>query len=131
MEHLVNERNQAELNKKLVGEFLQKVVGDLDFKSIPSYIAEDYIQHNPMVADGRQAFTDFATIAFKDLPKSKVDIKRMIAEGDLVSVHTKGNFNGKDVSIMDIFRIENNMIAEHWDVIQEVPEQSANDHPMF
>ena len=58
-------------------------------------------------------------------------IQHLNAEGDFVYIHTKSKMGPKTVSIIDVFRIENGKIAEHWDVIQEVPEKSANPHPMF
>lgn len=68
---------------------------------------------------------------FKDAPKEKVDLQRIAADGDLVYLHVRSKMGNKTVAVVDIFRIENGKIAEHWDVIQEVPEKSANPHPMF
>jgi len=94
-------------------------------------MGETYIQHNPNVADGRQAIIDATKIWFKGGTKSKIKFLKIIAEKDLVFLHIKGNYGQGDISIMDVFRIEDNKIIEHWDAIQAVPEKSANDHPMF
>lgn len=127
---LAQQQNE-ELNKKLVADMYQAIFGDKNIAAADQYIAENYIQHNPMVADGREALKSALTQWFKNAPKEKVDIQRMGADGDLVFIHTRSVRGGKTNSIIDIFRVENGKIAEHWDVIQEVPANAANDHPMF
>jgi predicted SnoaL-like aldol condensation-catalyzing enzyme len=72
-----------------------------------------------------------ATQWFKGAPKEKIDIQHIAADGDLVFIHLRANMGGKVNSVIDIFRLENGKITEHWDVIQEVPAKSANPHPMF
>lgn len=122
----------AAKNKKMVVDFYQKLFGDKDISVIDQYIAENYIQHNPIAADGRQAIKDIATKWIANQPKTKVDFQKVAADGDLVFLHIKSkSFSGKDVSLIDIFRIKNGKIVEHWDVMQEVPDKSANPHPMF
>lgn len=127
----LTEKARLESNKAMVMEFYQKLFGDKDLSVIDKYIAEDYIQHNPAAADGRQALKDVLKVWFKDAPKDSVDFQRVTADGDLVILHIRSQMSGKTFAIVDIFRIEAGMIAEHWDVIQEVPEKSANEHPMF
>ncbi|HLO59546.1 MAG TPA: nuclear transport factor 2 family protein [Bacteroidales bacterium] len=132
-----NEKNceqrfqQIEANKKMVTEFYQQLFGDKNPEVILKYLAEDYIQHNPALPDGRKALYDAVKVWFKDAPKEKVDLQRIAADGDLVYLHVRSKMGNKTVAVVDIFRIENGKIAEHWDVIQEVPEKSANPHPMF
>jgi len=119
-------------NKKLVRNFYQEVFGDKNVSAIDKYVSRDiYIQHNPTIADGREAFKTAALQWFKDAPKETVDIQRISADGDLVWVHTKAVDNGKISSCIDIFRVHLGKIFEHWDVMQDVPEKSANSHPMF
>ena len=125
------EKQQLEANKKLVSDMYQELFGDKNVESIKKYIAEGYIQHNPAAADGRQALIDLTTKWFQGAPKEKIDIQHIAAEKDLVFIHTKGHMGSKVVSVIDIFRIKDGMIVEHWDVFQEVPEKSANSHPMF
>jgi predicted SnoaL-like aldol condensation-catalyzing enzyme len=122
----------AELNKKIVVEFYQKLFGDKDLSVIDQYITEDYIQHNPIAADGRQALKDVLSPWLANQPKTKIDFQKVVADSDLVILHIKSkSFSGKDLSLVDMFRLKNGKIVEHWDVMQEVPDQSANPHPMF
>lgn len=123
---------QDEANKKLVLDFYQRMFGDKDVTAVDDYILPSYIQHNPDVADGAEAFKKEAIIWFKDQPKTKIDVQHIAADGDLVFIHLKNvNPEGGLTSTIDIFRIEEGKIAEHWDVQQDVPKESANAHPMF
>lgn len=126
-------KNQnLETNKKLVLAFYQKMFGDKDLSAVDEYIVSDYIQHNPTVADGAEAFKEAAKKWFAGQPKTKIDVQHIGADGDFVFIHLKNkNPDGSLKSTMDIFRIENNKIVEHWDVNQDVPANAANDHPMF
>lgn len=130
-EECIKEKNKIEANKKMVVEFYQELLGNKNLDVINQYIKEDYIQHNPMAADGREALKEVFSRWFKDAKPEKIDFRHIIAEDDLVVLHIKGKLGNKPVAIMDIFRIEDGKIAEHWDIIQEIPEKSANDHPMF
>jgi predicted SnoaL-like aldol condensation-catalyzing enzyme len=123
--------NQQESNKKMVVEFYQELFGDKNVDAINKYIGDKYIQHNPGLPDGKEALINAVKIWFKDAPKEKVDFQHVAADGDLVMLHVRNNSGLKVRAIVDIFRIENGKIVEHWDVIQEVPDKSANDHPMF
>jgi predicted SnoaL-like aldol condensation-catalyzing enzyme len=93
-----------------------------------------YTQHNPLAADGPQAFIDFVNL-FKGLfPEMNINIVRTIAECDLVMTHGHLTLFPGDLgnAAMDIFRLDNTgRIVEHWDAVQEVPEESANDNGMF
>ena len=131
MKELLSEQQKVEANKKLVAEMYQQLFGDKDISAIDKYMTDGYIQHNPTLPDGKEALKQGASQWFKGAPKEKVDIQHLNAEEDFVYIHTKSKMGPKTVSIIDIFRIENGKIAEHWDVIQEVPEKSANPHPMF
>lgn len=123
---------QEESNKQLVITFYQRLFGDKDISAIDEYIVTDYIQHNPQVADGREALKAMAKQWIEGGPKTTVDIRKSVAEGDLVILHVRNPTpDGKYLAIAEMFRVENNMIVEHWDVIQAAPETSANPHPMF
>jgi len=128
---LSNNGRQLEANKKLVADFYQELFGAKNVDAIDKYIGDTYIQHNPALPDGKEALKQGATQWFKGAAKEKIDIQHLSADGDLVYIHTKAKMGDKTSSVIDIFRIENGKIAEHWDVIQEVPKTSANPHPMF
>ncbi len=120
-----------EKNKKMVARFYQELFGDKNIEAIDKYIGDKYIQHNPLLPDGKEHLKEAVKVWFKGAPKEKVDIQRIAADGDLVYLHIRAKAGDKVRAIVDIFRIENDKIVEHWDVIQEVPEKSANNHPMF
>ena len=98
------------------------------------YVGDVYLQHNPDVAEGGQAFID-AFVPFANAhPKSKAEIKRVMADGDLVMLHVHSTVDEKDrgEAVVDIFRFdEQGKIVEHWDVIQQVPEKTASGRSMF
>ncbi len=129
---LIEDKSKQEANKVLVLNFYQEMFGDKDTSTVTRYMLPTYIQHNPNVADGAEAFKKAAAIWFKGATKSKIDVQHIAAEGDLVFIHLKNrNPDGSLRSTIDIFRIENGKIAEHWDANQNVPEHAANSHPMF
>ncbi|MGF9832579.1 ester cyclase [Bacillus anthracis] len=124
---------EKEKNKKMVVDFYNEVFNKHNIDIIPKYVSEDYKQHNPFVADGRKAFMDFFKEDFVKNPNSFAEIKRVVAEGDTVAlhVHSRTNSQDKGVAIVDIFRIKDGKIVEHWDVIQEIPNEAANNNTMF
>ena len=97
------------------------------------YVGDRYIQHNPHVKDGPEPFISYFTEFFKKNPRSKTEIKRMIAEDDLVVVHAHSRAKPEDLgyAAIDIFRLENGKIVEHWDAVQAVPQKSENINTMF
>ncbi|PFC87867.1 pyruvate kinase [Bacillus anthracis] len=124
---------EKEKNKKMVVDFYNEVFNKHNIDIIPKYVSEDYQQHNPFVADGRKAFMDFFKEDFVKNPNSSAEVKRVVAEGDTVAlhVHSRTNSQDKGVAIVDIFRIKDGKIVEHWDVIQEIPSEAANNNTMF
>jgi predicted SnoaL-like aldol condensation-catalyzing enzyme len=98
-----------------------------------NWVAEGYIQHNPVAKDGRDNAIAALEPFFKAMPGMSYTVARVIIEGDLAVVHNKLKMNADDrgSGVVDIFRIKDCKIVEHWDVIQAIPEKSANDHPMF
>ena len=123
---------QEEANKKMVAVFYQKLFGDLDLSVIDQYIVPNYVQHNPDATDGREALKKVLAEWFKTRKKGKIDIQHLGADGDFVYLHLKNKLpDGRLESNIDIFRIRNNKIVEHWDVAQKVPLKSINPHPMF
>jgi predicted SnoaL-like aldol condensation-catalyzing enzyme len=122
---------QLEENKKLVSNLYQEIFGDKNIDAVDKYIGDNYIQHNPAVADGKDALKTALKVWFKNAPKEKIDIQHIGADGNFVYIHTKSKQGNKTVSVIDIFRVDGGKVVEHWDVMQEVPAKSANDHPMF
>ena len=130
------EANQRKLeeNKKLVTDFLQSLLGDKDTTAIDKYIADNIIQHSPLLHDGKQGFKDdlLPYLRRPDLPKTKVDIKHIAADGDKVWLMVRDVApNGKVFARIDIFKVESGKITEHWSVEQAEPKESSNKNTMF
>ncbi len=128
--------NEVEENKKLVTNFYKEVLFEGKYQSIDKYIGDVYIQHNPAVADGKEAFTKMIkSFAPEDGSKLKSwgEIIRVVAEKDLVILHIKNyNWPGENGgAIVDIFRVEDGKIVEHWDVVQAIPDNPKNNNTMF
>jgi predicted SnoaL-like aldol condensation-catalyzing enzyme len=102
-------------------------------EAFKTYVGASYKQHNPLVPDGIEPSVAFLSKRFETNPQAINEIKRVIADGDLVAVHVHSRSNDADRgrAIVDIFRVENGKIVEHWDVIQPVPENAQNSNTMF
>ncbi len=124
---------QEEANRKLVIEFYDRFFNRHETEEAARVVADDYRQHNPQVPDGKAPFLSFFTGFFKDNPNSKARIVRSSTDGDLVWLHIHSTNGEKDngQAVVDIFRVADGKIVEHWDVIQNVPETSANQNTMF
>lgn len=124
----------TQANKALVVKAYQALFGDHDLTALDRYWAENYIQHNPTMKDGRDSVKQLLeSMGITHWPKQKVDFKRVIAEGDLVMTEVVQPKTGDmpETVIVDIFRVENGRIAEHWDVMQAVPADPANPRSMY
>ncbi len=131
------EKARLERNKQTVTAFYNMFMNDHDPEgAMEKYVGAEYRQHNPFVKDGKEAFIAAFKEVFKRVPKARMAIKRVIAEGDLVAVHVHhlDPTGGKGRASMDWFRLDaDGRIVEHWDVMQWVPEDNEvmNQNTMF
>ena len=125
--------HDSESNKKNAIAFYRTAYLGEPAKAFERYVGDNYIQHNPLVGDGKQAFIDYFEEMAKDYPNKSIEFVRVIAEGDLVALHTHQTWPGNEEYVtMDFFRFDNKgKIIEHWDSIQEVPNENKNDNPMY
>jgi len=120
-------------NLQLVLAVYEQVLKPLDAASVDKFFASDYVQHNPMARTGADGLKSFLEWARASSPRAEHRIKRMFADGDHVVAHVHVIINPGELgnAVVDIFRIADGRIAEHWDVAQPVPPQSANTNGMF
>jgi predicted SnoaL-like aldol condensation-catalyzing enzyme len=123
-----------ETNKQTVVAYYTLAFNDKQpEEAVARYVGDRYIQHNPQAPDGTEAFIAFVRGFAGQFPELSLEIKRVIAEGDLVVTHglIKTSPDDRGMAAADIFRLEDGKIVEHWDVVQPVPETAANDNTMF
>jgi len=123
-------QNIQDQNKAIIGQFAQEVFINKDLSGLDKYLLEDYIQHNPLVEQGRVGFQAFFKTWFESVPDFEYTLKKIVADEDSVWVY--GTYSGTQtgdwlgipatnqqysIDAVDIFRIEEGKLAEHWDVI--------------
>ncbi|MEM6692445.1 MAG: nuclear transport factor 2 family protein [Planctomycetota bacterium] len=122
----IGESNKTEENKALVESFVTEVLINEQTDKMEDYLRDGvYDQHNPLVEDGPDALKQALTQIHNHR------IHRVIGEGNFVLTQSEGSWNEKPVAIYDLFRVDAGKIAEHWDVIQEIPAEMAHANGMF
>ena len=124
---------EEEANKKAVLEFYDKALNQKDFAAAAKFLGPRYVQHNPNAADGIEGFQRFIAFRREKFPNARSEVKRAFADADFVilHVHSIRAPGERVVAIVDIFRLENGKVVEHWDVVQPVPDTAANGNTMF
>jgi predicted SnoaL-like aldol condensation-catalyzing enzyme len=125
--------HDLESNKKNAIAFYRTAYLGDPSKAVGDYVGAEYIQHNPLVADGKQAFIDYFEEMARDYPDKSIKFVRAVAESDLVALHTHQTWPGNEQYVtMDFFRFDDSgKIVEHWDSIQEVPSETKNGNSMY
>lgn len=124
---------QEQAHRRLVWEIYERVLGPLDASRVDEYFAPDYIQHSPLAATGASGLKTFLEWARANSPHAEHRVRRIFVDGHYVIAHVHVIIHPGDRgnAVIDIFRIENGRVAEHWDAAQEIPERSANDNGML
>lgn len=120
--------------KHVASSFMDEFYNKKNVKTaFETWVDPGYIQHNPTAATGRDATLAVLLPFFAANPHMSYSIKRIIADGDLVAIHTHARLTETDrgMAIVDILRIKDCKVVEHWDVMQPVPENPANENGMF
>ncbi|MFM2300321.1 MAG: hypothetical protein RLZZ84_57 [Pseudomonadota bacterium] len=120
-------------NLDLVLAMYRDVLMPMDSSRVDDYIAPGYIQHSSLAQPGVQALKDFLDFVKVQSPEGTHNLKRAFVDGDHVVIHHHVIRHADDpgLAVVDIFRVEGGMIAEHWDVLQDVPQTPVNPLPMF
>ncbi|EOI3466834.1 nuclear transport factor 2 family protein [Cronobacter dublinensis] len=121
-----------EANRQRVITFYDRFFNQHD-TAAADVVADDYRQHNPEVPDGKAPFVNYFSGFFRNNPQSRAKVIRSAADGDLVwlQVHSTNGSHDRGQAVLDIFRVKDGKIVEHWDIIQDVPEKAANANTMF
>jgi len=123
---------QADKNKQIATTGYQRIFGDLDITAVDDYMSNDFIQHNPTIADGPEGVKALVqTLVSQGVPKQRISFKHIVAEGNIVILHSRFEMAGKEWRFIDIYRVKNNKLVEHWDAMMPMPEERENNNPMF
>lgn len=124
---------QEQENLELVLAMYRDVLVPLDSSQVDRYISPDYVQHSSLAPPGREALKEFLDVVRRQSPEAETHVKRSFVDGDHVICHTHviRHVGDPGLAVVDIFRVEGGMVAEHWDVLMEVPLNPVNTLPMF
>lgn len=123
---------EEEKNKQLAIRAYQRIFGDLDVKAVDEFISKDFIQHNPTIADGPEGVKALIQmLASQGVNKQEIIFKHVFAEKNIVFLHSRYEMGGKEWRFIDIYRVDNDKFVEHWDAMMAVPDERANQNPMF
>ena len=102
-------------------------------KAVELFVGSEYIQHNPLVGDGKEPFIQYFEKMATEYPNKSIEFVRSVAEGNIVALHTHQKWPGNEEYVtMDFFRFDDvGKIVEHWDSMQKIPESSANNNTMY
>ena len=125
--------HNLDLFKKYAISFYKTAFQGDPRKAVELYVGKEYIQHNPLVGDGKKPFIAYFERMAKEYPEKSIEFVRSVAEGDLVALHTHQIWPGGDEYVtMDFFRFDKEgKIVEHWDAMQEIPLRTENDNTMY
>ncbi len=128
----VSDLDKTEENRELVVNFVTDVLMNGDLEKIPNYIGDIYLQHNPNGVDGAEGLVGmFGFLAANNISFGYTQIHNVVAQGNFVLTQSEGQIGGKTNAFFDLFRVEDGKIVEHWDVVQEVPDEMPHDNGMF
>lgn len=126
-------RTTTERNRAVMADFAHRFYDLRDVRgAFERHVAPDYIQHNPNIADGREAAVA-ALVPIFSAEGSRFDVKRIVVDGDMAVIHLRGRSGaqGQGGAVADIYRLRHGKIVEHWDVLQPIADKTINPHPYF
>jgi predicted SnoaL-like aldol condensation-catalyzing enzyme len=120
-------------NKQTVLDFYEAAFNEKDFDTVAELVGDNYTQHNPQIADGPDGLQARLRHLKETFPALRVEVRRLLAEDDYVVGHVYAvrEPGQRGTAIMDIFRLEDGKLIEHWDVMQEIPAEALNPNGMF
>ena len=124
--------SQGETNKQIAITAYQRIFGDLDATGVDEYMSKDFLQHNPTTPDGVEGVKALVEMLISQgVPKQKIMFKHVVADDDIVILHSRYEMAGKEWRFIDIYRVGNGKLAEHWDAMMQMPDNRGNNNPMF
>ena len=124
---------ETERNRAVITDFARLFYTEKQVRTaFERYVAADYIQHNPGIADGRAAAIAALEPKFSS-PSARFAVKRILVDGEyaMIHLHARPDEQSRGGAVADIYRLHGGKVVEHWDVLQPIPAESKNPHPMF